>query len=203
MVHNNAKTIEKAVKSLLSLVSELIIIDDNSTDDTINLIKQIYPNVVVYTRSINKNFAAQRNFAISKAKFDWVIFIDSDEEVMYELKKEILITLKNPSYQAYLSRRDNLVFDKFYPANSGRPILLRSNLKFEGELHENIFSVKKGMLKNPINHYDWNGVTDMMDQLNKYSTMDAEKWFNEKRSYNMFQIFLIATVMPFYTFVQH
>ena len=42
------------------------------------------------------NFSEQKNFAISKASHDWLLFFDPDEEITSEVKEEILETLENP-----------------------------------------------------------------------------------------------------------
>ena len=90
LVHNNEKTVKKCIFSIKTLIDELIIIDDNSTDDTIRIIKQIYPSVKIFKRSLNGDFSAQRNFAISKVNFDWILFVDSDEKISVKLNTEII-----------------------------------------------------------------------------------------------------------------
>jgi len=42
----------------------------------------------------------------------------------------------------------------------------------------------------------------MIDDLNRYSSLEALKWINSKR-FNKFQLLLIALIMPFYSFIQH
>jgi len=102
LVHNNERTIAKAINSIKDLIDELIVVDDYSTDNTIKIIKKIYPKAKIYRKALNKNFATQRNFALSKVSHDWVLFIDSDEKVSKKLKKEILTTLKHPKFDAYV-----------------------------------------------------------------------------------------------------
>lgn len=200
---NSEKTIKKAVLSVKDIIDELIIIDDNSTDKSLEVVKKLYPKAIIKTRALNGDFASQRNYALSLAKNNWVVMIDTDEALSPALRKEILTVLRNPQFKAYTSRRDNLVFNKFYPATSGRPILHRSSLKFKYKLHEQIEGIKFGYLKQPLLHYNWQGVEDMIKQINRYSTLEALKWYREKRKYNLFHLFLIALLMPFYSFFLH
>lgn len=185
-----------------NIIDELIIVDDYSTDNTIKIIKSIYPKVKIYKRKLNHNFAAQRNFALGKVSNKWVLMIDSDEVLTEELKKQIIQTLKDPKYKAYTSRRDNFAFEKYYKSTSGRPILLKNNIRFRGSLHEDVVGVKKGHLDKPLLHNKWTNFKDWLDDVNRYSTWNALKWYREKRDYNILHLLLIGTVMPIYTFLE-
>ena len=61
--------------------------------------------VTAYQRKFD-NFSAQKNFALSKASNDWVVFFDLDEEITKELSEEIVTTLKDPKAVAYSVKRD-------------------------------------------------------------------------------------------------
>src|SRR4030042_6223066 len=86
LTHNNAGSIEQTLQSL-AWSDEIIIIDDYSTDKTIS-IASTYKAKIIQHR-LNHDFAAQRNFGLSKVKGEWVLFVDSDEVVSEELKNEI------------------------------------------------------------------------------------------------------------------
>jgi teichuronic acid biosynthesis glycosyltransferase TuaG len=62
---------------------ELIVVEDGSDDGTEHIVNQlriiISQNVVYYRNSINKGLPATRNVAVSKAKGDWLAFVDSDD----------------------------------------------------------------------------------------------------------------------------
>jgi glycosyltransferase involved in cell wall biosynthesis len=49
----------------------------------------------IFNRPLWGDFAGQRNFGMGKAKYDWVLFVDSDEIVSKELKKEIILITKS------------------------------------------------------------------------------------------------------------
>ncbi|MBR9677249.1 glycosyltransferase family 2 protein [Candidatus Woesearchaeota archaeon] len=200
LTHNNSRTIKQCINSIKSIVDELVIIDDYSTDDTLKIIKKLYPKFKVHKRKLNNNFAAQRNFALTKVENDWVLFIDSDEVISQALKKEIMKVLKNPTFDAYTSRRDNQAFDFFIKSTSGRPILLKKHLKFKGRVHENVENIKFGYLKNSLLHLSWIDAKDWINDLNRYSFYYANKWYKEKRKYNRFHLFLIGGVLPFFWF---
>jgi glycosyltransferase involved in cell wall biosynthesis len=200
LTHNNSNTIERCIESIKDLIDELIIIDDYSEDNTLEIIKKVYPKVIVHKRKLNNNFGAQRNFAIEKATYDWIIFIDSDEEITPRLKEEIITVLKKPKYNAYISRRDNRYLNMWNQSNSGRPILFKKNLRFVGHVHEIIKDIKTGYLFSPLKHHSWIDVTDWANDLNVYSGWNANKWIEEKRNFSNLQLFLIGFCFPFYYF---
>lgn len=71
------KTIKKCLKSLLDICDEVIYVDTGSKDNTLAIAKEM--GVKIYTYKWNNDFSAARNFTISKASGDWIVFLDADE----------------------------------------------------------------------------------------------------------------------------
>ena len=65
LAKNEEKNIEACLKSL-DFCDEVIVLDDNSSDQTIALLKQ--RGAIVITRALNGDYAAQRNAGLEKAK---------------------------------------------------------------------------------------------------------------------------------------
>ena len=90
--YNQANFLKKSLKSILSQTYqnwELIIIDNNSTDHTDKVIKNISDKRFRTYKINNKNILAKsRNLGIKKSKSDWICFIDSDD-IWYAKKLEI------------------------------------------------------------------------------------------------------------------
>ena len=63
--------------------------------------------MTIFERKLNNDFATQRNFGLSKANNEWVLFVDADEEVTQELKNEIdrLVPTESGDTNAYYVRR--------------------------------------------------------------------------------------------------
>lgn len=95
--YNREKVILRAVNSILqqSLSEyEIIIVDDGSKDNTRNLIKTISCNKIKYFYIENSGAANAKNYGVSKAKYEYIMFLDSDDEIidtnlLYEVKKDI------------------------------------------------------------------------------------------------------------------
>ena len=81
--YNHSKFIGKAIKSLIHQTYqnwEAIVIDNHSTDQTFNEIKN-YPDPRIKYFQINNNgvIAKSRNYGINISQGDWIAFLDSDD----------------------------------------------------------------------------------------------------------------------------
>lgn len=92
-VYNTGKHIERCLNSIVNQTKkidlEVIIINDGSTDDSENIVKQYIENYkevlnIKYYSKENEGVAQTRNFGIEKATSDYIMFIDSDDYI--ELK---------------------------------------------------------------------------------------------------------------------
>lgn len=88
-VFNNIKTLEKAVNSVLfePAVKEIFIVDDGSKDGSKELgleLGHTYSHIKVLEHKGKKNrgAAASRNLGLTHASFDWVQFLDADDELL-------------------------------------------------------------------------------------------------------------------------
>ena len=97
---NRGSVVSRAIDSVLRqtlLPSEIIVVDDGSTDNTANLIAAKY-STISYLKTKNKGVSAARNLGIKKTKSEWIAFLDSDDEWFpQKLEKQI----------AYLSSEQN------------------------------------------------------------------------------------------------
>ena len=98
--------------SNLKFCSEIIVIDDYSSDDTVEIAKRT--GTKVFLRRLNKNFASQRNYGLQKAEGQWVLFIDADELVSPTLGSEIVQAVNNPelTYDGFLLKRQDNMWGK-------------------------------------------------------------------------------------------
>jgi len=100
--YNRVESLSRALNSILTQIEkpdEIIVVDDGSTDNTAELIKNHFPDVR-YIFQKNNGVSAARNVGIEASNYDWIAFLDSDDEWMphklIEQKKHIL---ESPNYQ--------------------------------------------------------------------------------------------------------
>ena len=90
--YNSEKTIERCLTALLEASptnKEIIVVDDASTDNTVNIVSR-FP-VKLFRLTENSGPATARNYGIAQSTGDVVVFVDSDVIV----KKDSLVALVN------------------------------------------------------------------------------------------------------------
>ncbi|WP_436629415.1 glycosyltransferase family 2 protein [Latilactobacillus sakei] len=99
-VYNVELYVKECLESILNQTFsdfELIIIDDGSSDDTVEIIKSFKDKRIHYFYQMNSGISAARNNGIKHAKGKYIVFIDSDDIINSNLIEEgySLITVEN------------------------------------------------------------------------------------------------------------
>jgi glycosyltransferase involved in cell wall biosynthesis len=76
ITHNEAPSIARAIRSL-GVADEIVVVDSGSIDETRAIAAKMGARVIVHPW---EGFAAQKNFAVSQARHDWILSLDADEE---------------------------------------------------------------------------------------------------------------------------
>lgn len=182
LTKNEEKNIIDCLEGL-AFSSEIIIIDDNSSDRTVELAKKI--KAKVYTRPLDNNFSSQRNFGLEKASGEWVLFIDADERVSSLLRDKIIQSTSQQINQYdgfYLKRCDVMWGKKLEHGETASIKLLRLARKnsgqWEGKVHE-VWKVKGrvGELRYPLLHYPHQTVTEFLEEINFYTDLRAQELY--------------------------
>lgn len=92
IVKNEEKNIRQALSWGKDIVSEQIVVDTGSTDRTVEIALEM--GAQVYHFQWIDDFAAAKNFAISKAKYEWIALLDADEYMTLEHAKRLLRYVK-------------------------------------------------------------------------------------------------------------
>lgn len=77
-VYNRVNLIEHTIESIIDEKLEIIVVDDGSTDGTVENLKQ-YGDRIIILQQENKGPGAARNLGITKATGDYILFLDSDD----------------------------------------------------------------------------------------------------------------------------
>ncbi|MCB1876753.1 MAG: glycosyltransferase family 2 protein [Chromatiales bacterium] len=97
--YNNAPYLPAAIGSIRSqvpAVSEIIVVDDGSTDDTARVIAQLGDGIR-YLRQDNSGPSAARNRGLAQARGDWIAFLDADDQwTQDKLEKQLKALQRHP-----------------------------------------------------------------------------------------------------------
>ena len=97
--YNRKHTLPRAIASVLNQTlqpTEIIMVDDGSTDGTADWIQETYPRINPIRQS-NKGVSAARNIGIKSAKCDWIALLDSDDEWLPDkLERQVEAFNQNP-----------------------------------------------------------------------------------------------------------
>lgn len=175
---------EKKIKDCLESVKwadEIILINNSSTDNTVELAKKYTSNI--FTRKNNLMLNINKNFGFTKATGDWILNLDADERVTPELKEEILRVIHQPlTINGYFIPRKNIIFGKWikhagwYPDHQLRLFKKGEGKFLEKHVHEMVqVAGETGNLKEHIVHYNYDSTLQFLKKLIIYSPNEAEQ----------------------------
>jgi len=176
---NEAHNIRECLESL-HWVDEIVVVDSGSTDETIAICKEYTEHLFIANDW--QGFGIQKNRALSHASKEWIFSIDADERVSSALKTEIEHTLKNAQHSDAFSipRRSYYCGKAIHHSGWWPDYVLRLFKKDEATfsndtVHERVLSsgnIKK--LKEPLIHYSYPSLDDVLHKMNHYSSLWAE-----------------------------
>ncbi len=203
IARNEAENLKISLPQL-GWCKDIVLVDDNSTDNTVAVAEHF--GCKVFKRTFD-GYGTQKQFAASKAENNWILNIDADEVLSDELIEEIkqlnledtaLAGFEIPIRHVFL----NKVFlygkeSKFYHLR----LFNRSAGNFNAaKVHEKVHlngPVKQ--LKNVILHYSYKDLDHYFDKFNRYTSSGAIKLKEKGKSRNLFFTIL---GFPFY-FIKH
>jgi len=183
-----AKNEEINIRRCVAAVSwcrEVVVVDDESTDRTVDIAISAGARVVIRRFS---SFAGQRNWALREASLlcDWVLMLDADEVVTPELRRELMDVLPQagPDVVAYRLCRKTIVFDRWLKHADDFPVWImrlvrRGRVEFEDRGHGEVavpqVAGEMATIREPLEHHVLSkGLEDWVARHNRYSTREAE-----------------------------
>jgi glycosyltransferase involved in cell wall biosynthesis len=181
---NEATNIEACLDSL-AFCDECIVVDDGSSDCTVETANAKGARVVSHAFD---GFGPQKNFALSLAAGDWVLSIDADERVSPALARAINAAICNGDADAYemprLSRFLGRVMrhSGWYPDYVLR-LFRKGRAHFSNDLvHERVVCQGVvGRIAESLDHYPVLRLEDAVSRMDRYSTAGAEMFVASQR----------------------
>lgn len=181
---NEEANISECLKSI-SWVNEIILVDAESTDKTVELTKNFTSKIFVHKW---EGFTKQKEFAVSKASNEWILNIDADERISSLLKDEIK-NLTETDIIGYYLRRESYFLSKHikscgWDSDYQLRLVRKSKVRLTDRLVHEGFAVegKTGRLKNRLIHYTFTSIKKTINKINHYSSLRAEELFLKKKN---------------------
>ena len=177
LTRNEERNIEDCLAGL-SWADEILVVDSGSTDHTVALAEKHGAKVLAHPF---EDFASQRNFALTQAKGDWVLFIDADERVSSELAKEMMSVSEDLApLCVYAIPRNNYFFGRrlrFSDSREDAPVRLfpKQHARWSQPVHEMIATdlpVRK--LKSPLQHYGTRDLAHYRQKVRDYIPLELK-----------------------------
>ena len=183
---NSSVTIRDALDSVKSF-SEVLILDNGSTDNTLEIAKS-YPNVRIFETPFI-GFGPLRNEVAKFATNDWILVLDTDESLPLALLEEIKSLDLDPQI-AYSMPRDNYYNGKHITGcgwSPDRVIRLYNRQKTEysdAQVHESVNkeNITLKRLKSPICHIPFRSTAEFLAKMQNYSSLFAKQYQGKRKS---------------------
>jgi (heptosyl)LPS beta-1,4-glucosyltransferase len=183
---NEADAIADALKSL-AWADEIIVVDAESTDDTVAIARQYTARV--YIRPWN-GYVEQKNYAAELAANDWIFSLDADERVPGPLSAEIHeLMASTPSQWGYKMPRVSFYLGRWMRTTDMYPdyqlrLYHRRHGSWEGlHVHESVQlnGTSAGHLKSELQHYPYKDLSEHLIRMDRYTTLAARQMFEKGR----------------------
>jgi glycosyltransferase involved in cell wall biosynthesis len=181
---------------------EIVVVDSMSGDGTAQIAKE-------FTRQVFERpwpgYEKQKNFALSKARGDWVLSLDADEEVSDTLRQEILQTIAEPGAKdGYRIPRRSFYQGRwinhsgYYPDRQLRLFKRDRGQWVGGRVHERVrVDGDVGDLKNDLLHYPYKGgISGQLRTIDSFSTLIAQDMYENSKRYHV-SLLLLRPVFKF------
>ncbi len=202
ITYNNGATIEKALRSVAGWAHEVVVVDSESTDGTIETVKRYTDGPYQFVTTSQRD---KYQYAQDRCKNPWVLFIDADEWLTPEIKGEIEGLLSEGTvYDGFMAERKNFYLGRvighggWYPDHEIR-LYRKEKGEWRGGIHAKVHvDGRVGALKNHYMHIPYADISHQIRTVDRYSGAFAEDLSASGRSFHLFNLI----TRPLYRFLR-
>lgn len=143
MCRDEERYIARCLNSLIGVIDDIVVVDTGSMDRTENILAGYGNKVRSYSYKWSGSFSVVRNYGMSLAKNDWVIFIYADEVLLKNAGLDIIMKNGTSMLDAYCSDTLSLtIIDSASSSLSTIPRIIKrsSGGYYHGNVHELILA---------------------------------------------------------------
>ncbi len=183
VVKNEEKNLERCLASVKDLADEIIIVDEQSTDKSLEISKKFTDKI--FTHKSSGFVEPARNFAIEKATADWILVLDADEEIGKSLANVLKKIASENESDYVLIPRKNLTFNSWIKNTGWWPdyqvrFFKKGKVKWQDKIHSvpQVFGKEKRMdpdEENAIIHHNYDSISQFISKLDSYTSVEAQQ----------------------------
>ena len=179
LTKNEEKHILAALDSARPCADQLLVVDSGSTDHTVSLAREAGAEIAF--REWDEDFATQRNFALSQAKGDWILYLDADERLTPALVEKINAIKKGNQDHQYSFKRINIAFGHEFHHGAFSPdrvkrLFPREKVCWVGKVHERPeCPLPVTELGESLHHYTYDSFAQWWNKAGHYTSLWAEE----------------------------
>lgn len=189
---NEEKNIARGIKSV-GWADEILICDMYSTDKTVEIAKSL--GAKVFTHKRLEYVEPARNFAISKVSGDWILVLDSDEEIPENLKIRLIEISKKMEEINYVRiPRKNVIFNKWMRNSGWWPdynirFFRKGKVRWTDKIHRPPTVLGEGIdleasEEYAIIHYHYDSMTQFLERMIRYTKIQSMELKKEGYVFN-------------------
>lgn len=201
LTYNEEANIAQAIDSVSGWANEIFILDSQSTDRTLEIAGQYGCHIA---QNKFENYAKQRNHALDHLPIhsEWVFFLDADEWLSEELKKEIsALIARSPEENGFFIKRRLIWMGRwirrgYYPSWQLRLFRNGKGRCEDRAVNEHlIVEGITGHLRNDFTDENKKEVSDWIVKHNGYATREAQELLNTRsvKGYQEIDVSLFGT----------
>lgn len=195
LTRNEEANIVGCLEALGPHVAEIILIDMESSDRTVELARPMVSKILSHPRLTN--FDGARNIAIPEARHEWLWFVDADERVPARTGEFVgeLIRNRGHEFEALAIPFRSYCCGQWmrhcgwWPGYTGPRVLKRGHFEFAPNIHVGVRLDGRQLLVAPdpelaVAHYGIRNVEHYVEKVNRYSTAQAENLAQSGAAWN-------------------
>lgn len=192
---NEELNIARCINSQANCIDEIIaLVDDSSTDKTFEIASS-FKNVTV-EKIKWQGYSDTKKYGVTKSSNDWILWVDADEELTDELKKELIdFKINEPEFFAYSIPRKAFFLGRWikhsgwYPGRVTR-LFNKNEVQFsDNDVHEHlIIKGTTGALNFDLNHFTDPDIHHYFEKFNNYTTLAAGELYKKRKNSSIIDI---------------
>jgi len=171
-----------ACLDLATWADEIVVVDMQSDDRTVEIARQYTDKVFLHERSGYVEPA--RNYAMKQAKGDWLLILDADERITPALRAELEAVTANPGEMvAFRIPIRDYMFGRWVRHGNWKyqkliRLVKRGIGRWSGAVHQQMqVDGQIGTLANPLDHYSHTTIARFLAKMNTYTSVEAHERF--------------------------